>query len=239
MDNLGDMRQAIQDDLTIGTESTLFTPDLVDRIINRAYRKAGALYRWPSLEDAKITSTQEDQEYYDYPSTWRSDSIWRLEVDDLQYGEDPDGSPLAFEDYLTWRRDEDNENSVDKKWANQKRRFFIYPVPTITGSNNISVWGQMNVETLANDSDETIFSGNMPECNEAIVLEALAILKQKGEDDKGSQFRSIEAKSILAVAYNKIKQESGKYDRNQPFFEIGDMFSSRRTRTKNNIGNFN
>jgi hypothetical protein len=64
MDNLGDMRQAIEDDLTIGSESTLFTTDLVNRVINRAYRKAAALYRWPSLEDAKKTSTQENQELF-------------------------------------------------------------------------------------------------------------------------------------------------------------------------------
>ena len=238
MDNLANIRQAIQDDLTIGDESTLFSPTIIDRAINRAYRKAGGLFRWPSLEDAKKTSTQINQEYYDYPATWRPDSIWRLEVDDEQYGETPDGSPLTFEDYLIWRRDDINANSTDKKWANQKRRYFIYPVPTTAGTNNISVWGIKNVESLSTDSSETIFTSNMPECNEAISLEALAILKSKGEDDKSGQFRSIEAKTILTIAWNKIQQEQVKYEKNQPFFEVTDMFASRRTKTKGNIGNF-
>jgi len=238
MDTLANIRQAIQDDLSIGDESTLFSPTVIDRVINRAYRKAGSLYRWPQNEDAKKTSTQNGIEPYDYPSTWRPDSMWKLEVDDKQYGEDPDGSPLAFEDYLVWRRDTDNDNSTDKKWANQKRRFFIYPVPTTAGTNNISVWGVKNITTLSADADTTIFSYNMPEANESIVLEALAILKNKGEDQRSGQFASIEAKQILTVAWNKLKQENAKYEKNQPMFYIGDMFSNKRTTTKNNIGNF-
>jgi len=237
MDNLGNIRTAIQDDLSIGDESTLFPTALIDRVINRAYRKAGGLYRWPQLEDAKKTSTQNGIEPYDYPSTWRSDSIWRIEVDSKQYGEDPDGSPLAFEDYLTWRRDDDNANSTDKKWANQKRRFFIYPVPTAAGTNNICVWGQFNVVALSADSDTTIFSYNMPECNEAVLLEALAILKAKGEDDKGGQFRSIEAKQILTVAFNKIRQEQNKFEKNLPMLHVTDFFR-RRGGSGQNTGNF-
>ena len=238
MNNLGDFRQAIQDDLTIGAESSLLPPALINRVINRAYVKAAFLVRWPQLEDAKKTSTQANQEYYDYPSTWRPDSIWHLEIDGIQYGEDPDGSPLAFEDYVTWRQDTDNASSTDKKWANQKTRFFAFPVPTTAGSNNMHVWGMKNITELSADADETIFTGNMPECNEAIVLEAKGILKSKGEDEKSGQFANVEAKAILLASYNKIKQEQHKYERNQPMFYVTDMFSSRRTRTKNTIGNF-
>lgn len=238
MDTLANIRQACQDDLTIGDESTLFSPTVIDRVINRAYIKAATLYRWPQLEDAKKTSTEVNTETYDYPSVWRPDSIYRLEVDDVQYGEDPDGSPLAFEDYLIWRRDDDNASSTDEKWANQKTRFFIYPVPTTAGTNNISVWGVKNIVALSADADTTIFSYNMPEINEAILLETLAILKAKGEDDKGSQFRSIEAKQILTTAWNKLKQEQSKFEKNQPMFYVEDMFSNKRTTTKNNIGNF-
>jgi hypothetical protein len=234
LNTLEDIRIAIQDDLTIGDESSLFTPTIIDRAINRAYTKCATLYRWPQLEDAKKTSTQASLEYYEYPSTWRPDSIWRLEVDDEQYGEDPDGSPLNYEDYLTWRRDDDNANSTDKKWANQKTRYFIYPVPTTNGTWNISVWGIKNHTKLTGNSDITVFSYNMPELNEAVELEALAILRSKGEDEKTGQFKSVEAKTILTVAFNKIKAEQHKYDKNQPMFEVEDMFGS----SKGEIGNF-
>lgn len=217
-----DLIQAVQDDLNVGDESTLFSPTIIRRVINRSYHKVGGLFAWPELQDAKKTSTQVDQEYYDYPQNWRSNSVWKITVDGVRYGEDPDGSPLSFDDYLNWK--EDNPDSTDKKWANQWRRFFIWPVPTTHGTNNINVWGVKAVTDLSLDADTTIFSYSTPEANEAIELEAVAILKSKGADDKSAQFKSLEAKQILGVAWQKITKEMAKYEKNQPFFEVPDFF---------------
>lgn len=236
MDTLADMRTAVYSDLTASPESTLFPTTTVDLAINRAYRKAGGLFKWPKLEDAKTTTTQSGIEYYDAPETWRPDSIWRIEVGGVQYGETPDGSPMKYEDYLIWRADSANANSTEKKWAVQWHRFFIYPVPT-AANIEIALWGYENVEKLVNDADTTIFSYSMPECNEAVVLEAVAILKGKGEDDKAGQFRSIEAKQVLATAWNKIRMEQGKYEKSQPMFNVPDYFSGKST-TSTVIGNF-
>ena len=234
MDTLADLIQGVQDDQTIGSESSLYPPALVIRAINRAYRKAGALFPWPELQDAKKTSTQNGQEYYDYPQTWRSNSIWKVEIGGVRYGEDPDGSPLSYDDYSNWK--EDYPNSTDKKWANQWRRYFIWPVPTSAGSNNISVWGFMNVETLSEDGDTTIFSYSAPECNEAIVLEAVAILKAKGQEENAGQFRSAEAKQILAVTWGKVAKELAKYEKNMPFFDVPNYFGN--TTTQDLTGRF-
>ena len=224
MDTLLNIRTAVQDDLTVGDESTLYSPNLIDRAINRAYRKVGGLFPWPELQDAKKTSTQVNQEYYDYPQNWRSDSIWKLTVDGVRYGEDPDGSPLSFDDYLNFK--EDNPDSTDKKWANQWRRYFIWPVPSAQGDNNIVVWGIKVVSSLVNDADTTVFSYSTPEANEAIELEAVAILKSKGDDDKSGQFKSLEAKQILTVAWNKIAKEQAKYEKTSPFFDVPDFFGN-------------
>src|SRR3972149_868442 len=233
MDDLADIRAAVQDDLTVGEESTLFSPSLIDRAINRAYRKVAALFPWPELQDAKKTSTQIDQEYYDYPTNWRSNSIWKLTIldsdsNDDRYGEDPDGSPLSFDDYLVWK--EDNPDSTEKKWSNQWRRFFIWPIPTTAGTNNIHVWGIKVVTTLSDDADTTIFSLSTPEANEAIALEAVAILKSEEDKEDSSKFRSMEAKQILIVAWGKITKEMAKYEKNQPFFEVEDMFGPGRSK---------
>lgn len=238
MDTFADLIQAVQDDLTIDSSSPLFNESLVKRAINRAYRRAGGLFRWPETEDAKKTSTQLNIEYYKYPNNWRPDSIWRLEVDGDQYGEDPDGSPLAFNDYLVWRADPDNANSDAKKWSQQWRRFFIYPVPTAVGSYNISVWGQKVVDALASNGDTTIFSYTQPECNEAVAMEAVAILRAKGEDLKTTQFINLEAKQILATAFDRIKKEQPKYEKNQPMFEVPDLFAPNRAKTADEIGQF-
>jgi len=237
MDIFTDLIQGVQDDLTIGDDSSLFPLALVKRAINRAYRKSAGLFRWPELEDAQKTSTQTNQEYYDFPTNWQPDSMWRLEVDGDQYGETPDGSPQRFEDYLVWRADDDNANSTTKKWAVQHRRYFIYPVPTTAGDYNISVWGQRVPDALSNDADVTIWSYAMPECNEAVVLEAVAILKSKGEEDKSGEFKSTEAKQILVVAWGKIRQNQAKYEKTQPFFDVPDYFSG-KTSAKQITGNF-
>ena len=228
MDTLAQLRAAIQDDLTIGDESTLYSPNLIDRAINRAYRKVGGLFPWPELQDALKTSTQINQEYYDYPVTWRSNSVWKLTIDDVRYGEEPDGSPLSFDDYLNWK--EDYPDSTDKKWANQWRRFFVWPVPTAAGTNNIHVWGVKVVETLSDDPDTTVFSYSTPEANEAIELEAVAILKSKGDDDKSAQFKSIEAKQILVVSWNKIAKEMAKYEKIAPMLDVPNFFGNSSTK---------
>jgi hypothetical protein len=80
------------------------------------------------------------------------------------------------------------------------------------------------VDQLVEDGEVTIFSYSMPECNEAIVLEAVAILKAKGEEEKMAEFRSTEAKGILAMAWSKIKQEAAKYEKTTPFLDVPDFF---------------
>lgn len=237
MNTFEDIILAVQSDLNINDSSPLIPLATVKSAINRAYIKSAGLFRWSGTEDAKKTSTQANQEYYDYPQNWRDNSIWRIEVDGNQYGETPDGSPMKFEDYLIWRNDTNNANSTKKKWANQKRRYFIYPVPTSAGDYNISVWGQKVVDSLTENSDVTIFSYSQPECNEAILLEAEAILKSQVEEDEPSEFRSAQAKQILVLAWNNIQQEQMKYEKDQPFFDVPDFFSNKNTK-ENTIGNF-
>ena len=227
MDTLANLVQAVQDDLTVDDNSSLYAQPIIKRAINRAYRKAAGLFPWPELQDAKKTSTQANQEYYDYPQAWRSNSIWKLTIldsdsKDERYGESPDGSPLSFDDYLSWK--EDYPDSTDKKWANQWRRFFIWPVPTTTGSNNLHVWGIKNTTALSDDSDTTVFSYSTPEANEAIELEAVAILKSKGDSEKSAEFRSTEAKQILVGAWGKVKKELAKYEKRQPMFDVPNFY---------------
>lgn len=228
MDTLVDLVQAVQDDLNIGDESTLYSPTLVRRAINRAKRKVEALHPWPELHDAKKTSTQANQEYYDYPLRWRSNSVWKVEIDGDRYGESPDGSPLSFDDYLNWK--EDNPESEDKKWANQWRRFFVWPVPTAQGDNNLVIWGIKVTTDLEADADTTVFSYSTPEANEAIVLEAVAILKSKGENERSAEFRSTEAKQILTTAWGKITKEQSKYEKNMPFLDVPDFYGGGNSR---------
>jgi hypothetical protein len=231
MDLLSEMRTAVQADLSTSSSGTFFTTTVIDLAINRAYIKAAGLFRWPETEDAKKTNSVATQEYYDYPDTWRPDSVWKLTVDDVDYG-----SPLAFKDYL-YEKENNIPSGRDYLWASQWRRYFIYPTPTTNGSYNIVVWGQMAVESLVNDTDYTIFSYSMPECNEAIVLEATAMLKTKAGDMKTKDMMSVEAKQILIVAWGKVRQEQAKYNKTLPFFDVPDYYANENS-VEDNIGNF-
>lgn len=232
MDAFSELIDGLQADLNLNDNSTF--PNLITQklAINRAYRKVGGLFLWPALEDAQKTSSVASQEYYDYPDTWRADSIWKLVVDSVDYGD-----PLLFKDYL-YEKEEDIPSNLDYLWANQARRYFIYPTPTTNGNNNIEIWGFKVVTALSADADQTIFSESMPEVNEAIVLEAGAILKAKGDEEKRGEFRSMEAKQIILVAWSKISKQQAKQEKTQPMFEVQDMFAGRRKGKDNNYGRF-
>lgn len=230
MDLFSELQTTVQSDLNVDSNSTLFPLTTIKLAINRAYRKAGGLFDWPELEDAKKTSTQIGKEYYDYPDNWRPDSAWKLTVDDEDYGD-----PLVFKDF-EYEKEEDWPSGADVAWTSQWRRYFIYPIPTAAGNNNISIWGIKVVPVLVNNTDTTIFSYSMPECNDAIVLEAVAILKNKGEEEQKGQFRSAEAKGILTMSWSRIKKSQAKYEKTQPLLNVPDFFGKINTSTT--IGKF-
>lgn len=218
MNTFSELQTAVTSDLNLDATSPLFSTTTVKLALNRAYIKAGGLYRWKETEDSKKTSTVASQEYYDYPSTWRPNSVWKLKVDDVDYGD-----PLVYKDYL-YQQENDWDSGLTKAWTSQWRRIFIYPTPTASGNNNIEIWGVKIVDSLVNDNDVTIFSYSMPECNEAIVLEAEAILKSKGQEENSGQFRSVQALSILNIAWGKVLQDNKKFEKTQPFFVVPDFF---------------
>lgn len=236
MDLFSDLISALQSDLTIDSNSTMYPPTTVKLALNRAYRKAASMFKWPETMDALETSAIANQEYYDVPSNWKANSSWRLEVDGVDYG-----NKIAFEDYL-YEKANNFPSGYKKMWATQARRVFIYPTPTANGVANISVWGIKTVDALVNDNDITIFSYSMPECNDAIVEEGAMILKRKGENLSEGQFFSQSALQTLTIAYNKIKQDKDKAFKSQPAYFIPDMFSSTGglggNSNRYNIGNF-
>jgi len=231
METFLEIIQAVQSDLTIGDESSFMDLTTVKLAVNRAYRnKVSAIFRWPQTEDAQETSSIANTEYYDYPDYWRPNSIWKLVVDGIDYED-----PLAFRDYK-YERDYDYPSGIQKIWANKGLRYFISPTPTTNGDFNIEIHGMKIPVKLTADGDLTIFSLNMPELNEAIALEARAILKAKGEEEQSSQFASTEAKQICVTAWSKLRQEQAKYEKRLPQFNVSDMFG--KGGSANIIGNF-
>ena len=234
MDTFDDLIAAVQSDLNIDDNSPQFPLATVKLAINRSYRKLSGLFRWPQLEDSEKTSTKEGQEYYDYPYNWRPQSIWRIQVD----GTTNDyGDPLPFSDYR-YERDNSNPSGLTHYWSNYLKRFYIYPTPTADGTNNIVLFGRTFVDKLESDGDETIFSYQMPDVNEAIVMEAVSILKYKGEAKNVTDLLSPGAFQLAKKSFTEIRNEMAKLEKTQPAFEVPDFFAGTRQRTDRK-GNFN
>lgn len=100
---------------------------------------------------------------------------------------------------------------------------------------------------MDSDNDITIFSYSMPEINEAIVLEAGAILQQKGDIQQtkragvvmGSDLFSQESFSIVIRTWGKISQENQRQQRTTPQFDVPDFYGTGwRSGNGTRIGNF-
>lgn len=226
--DLQDIREAVQSDLSVGTESSLFAPATIDLAINRAYTKIGGMFKWEETKDAQKTSAKASHEYYEYPENFRPLSIWKLTVDGQDYGD-----PLIYKDYL-YEKENNWPSGKSKAWSNFGRRYFIYPTPTAEGSFNIAIHGYKFVDKLVENSDITIFSYSNPEINEAIAMEAHEILMHKGEPEKdrsgnviGNDLLSSKAKGIVVTVWTKLSQEQSKLVRTTQQFTHVDMFGSR------------
>lgn len=225
MDTLIEMREALQSDFSVGENSSFFPPEVIDSALNRAYRKVGALFDWPQLEDAKKTVTEANENYLDAPKTWKANSMWRLEINGVPYGDDPDHAPMSYHDFLDWKSDSNNANSTDKKWAIQWLRYFFTPTPTEAGLV-VCIWGQKNVAKMTDDDDITIFSYNSPHCNEAIVLEADAILNRKSNTIDEGRFLSAEAKQILVLENSKLRKLQARSKKTQVQYNTPDFYAT-------------
>ncbi len=237
MDTFLDLQTTVQNDMTITGSSNLYSPDKVKSAVNRAYRRIGALYLWPGTEDAVTTGTDANIEYYDDPENWCPDSIWKLKVDGTDYGD-----PMNFADFL-YEKENNFPSGKTKAWATNWDRFHIYPTPTANGMNNIEIHGQKVVNELVLDDDETIFSHRMPDVNDAIAKEAVAILvAAPGQELKDGQLISAEAKILATIAWNKIRGRQAKYRKTRPGFVVPDYYargaSGSRSSRREPSGNF-
>lgn len=228
-----DTRENIEDELIARLQtadnSTLFPASRITQLIQRAYVWATQLFIWQDLVKGKYTTTQANINYYDYPESFRTSTIIRLEVDGESYDR------VNFEDFLAYK--ENNPTGEDKIFANYGRQVFISPTPTSAGLN-LSVWGAYNVKAsdLSSSSSQTIFSENKEEGNEAIVKKAYSVAI-KGDNNNLAISEEKDALGILARLHQE-EQASTQRDKRKdhPKFDVHDMF--RGSNTANLTGHF-
>ena len=145
--------------------SGFWTDTMKKEWINKAGERICDFRRWKFLESAKKTTTVKDQEYYDYPSEFKLNSIYYMEVDGKEHIE------TSWDDYQDYKAAE----STDKIFTSHNGFYFINPTPA-EANLEIAIWGIKKWVKLVNDADLPI---TPTEFDESIIRLALSICLQK------------------------------------------------------------
>lgn len=133
--------------------------------INTAIQRVCDFRPWKFLELAKTTTTKEDQEYYDEPTDFKTNSIYYMEVDGEEYVK------KNWERYQEYKAAE----STEKIFAAHNGFYFINPTPTEAGKT-VDIYGIRIATKLVNDNDRPITPS---EFDESIIKLALVTCLQK------------------------------------------------------------
>lgn len=232
MNTVADILAGLKGELEMVDTSTLFTDATLIINISNAHLWCGDQHEWPQLEKAKRSFTTAVagvvDEYYDYPSEFKSDSIYMLEVNGVTY------FPKSWDSYQIVKR----ENSLpsDKNiFATYGRQFFLNHVPSSAGLT-IDAHGQIQAPSISNLTDKTIFSDSEASLNEAVMRKALSTSLASAGDKDTALKEEARAKIILAGGFKKILDRRQRFqETNMPRFEVPDYFSNRVSFNRGNV----
>jgi len=224
----GDIETEVIARLQVASNSTLYPSARITTIVQNAYLWATQLVVWHDLVRARTTGTVANQEYYDYPENFRSESIIRMEVDGVEYNR------KNFEDYLDFIKN--NPTSTKKIFASFGRQFFVHPIPTTNGSANLIAWGAIQADTLSLTTSVPVFSYNKEEANEAVIKKALSIALIRSDPNlaKSEETEAISILLKLSTDENKNTQRNQRLE--HPMLAVPDFFGSNGSTP---IGRFN
>ena len=229
MDTRSEMETELVAQLQVAANSSRYPSTRITTLIQNAYKWATNLFIWTDLVKAKTTDTGASQEYYDYPEEFRSNTIVRLEIDGDPY------ERKNFEDFLDYK--ENNSTTTKKMFANYGRLFFVNPIPSAIGTDNICAWGAIQADALSSAASETIFTDNNPEGNEAVVQRALGVALKRIDKDQ-SLLEIQEAVATLAKLHSdeiKATQRDKRLD--HPSMNVPNMYGNYASNP--NPGRFN
>lgn len=231
---LSEYRQIIRDDLSTGATDQFYTDAIIDRAINRSYKRISGLRNWPQTEQSYIRDSEANQAYYNYPTNFKTDSLKRLKYNGEKY------EKTVWSEFLNYQ-DENVTSADDKIFSDHRRQYHLNPAPAADISGGIEIWGHEIPVAMSAEDDTTVFSGDA-QVEEAIVKLAQAILYKKGRGnmyDRGVKLET-EALADIGDAYKTIMKAQGDYaSKNTPVFNHIDILPGRRRGSRTQRGNFN
>lgn len=219
METRAEMENELKERLQATANSGMYSASRLTELIQNAYSWATSLFTWSSLVKAMTTSSQEDKYYYDYPEEFKTNSIFRLEIDGDSYDK------KNYEDYLDYKLN--YPTTTEKKiFADHARWFFIFPTSPAYVSNNIDVWGMVEADPLSSSLSTTIFSNNTNLGNEAIVRKGFA----DGIRRLDNTLAKAEEDSAIALLQKVFEKEQINKQRDKrlqhPKWDVPDFFKS-------------
>ena len=216
MDTRAEMEAELVSQLQVASNSSLYPAARITSLIQNAYKWATNLFIWTDLVKAKTTDTGASQEYYDYPEEFRSNTILRLDIDEDPY------ERKNFEDFLDYK--ENNSTTTKKMFANYGRLFFVNPIPSAIGTDNICAWGAIQADALSASSSETIFTNNNPEGNDAVVQRAFGVALKR--IDKKQSLEEIQEPIAILQKLNADEVKATQRDKrlDHPSMNVPNYF---------------
>lgn len=193
--------------------------------LNLAVQRAWDYARWIFSEKAVYTQTAQDQDYYDYPADFISDSIHILKVEN-QDGKMETYKKIRFEDYQRYR--EEQAEGKDKIFTDFKRFYFINP-KAFTGvvARKIEIWGKKRALILINDTDllpfspETDNEENSGNLSIVLLAYAMALDSDKKKDVNKALIMERKALEILETIAKREQEEQTSYrGKDNPMFSV-------------------
>lgn len=215
-----EMRNELISRLGVATNSTKFPSSRIQTLIKDAHLWATALYPFreltlqTNLATTGISSTvMPGASEHSYPAAYRSNSIWMIFIGTNEYRK------RNFDDLLRYALN--NPASIKRRYADLGRKFYMFATPA--NGQTMKLYGQQQATQLSGDGDKTIFSDANDDGNEAIVLKAEAVAKQKPDKEQ-------QAVILLTKVFSDQK-DKGQFDvpMAKPFLDVPDFFGGGRS----------
>lgn len=175
--------------------SGFWTDAMKEQWIYEAVVRVCNYKHWKDLELAKSTTTKANHEYYDYPSDFKTNSIYYMEVDGKEY------IGVTWDDYQEYKEG----GSSDKVFTSHDGLYFINPTPT-KAALTVDIWGIKKPVDLATWKAALNNSVLSEEFDEAVIKLALATCLDKARRKAEATAERVE---VEAPANPRIEGSGG------------------------------
>lgn len=231
--NFDELQQTLLDDLSATTSDAFYTTAYIKRVINRAHKWVAGMRNWPQTEETYKRDSEVGQNYYNYPTNFKTDSIVELSYNGVIYDK------TVWRDYRRYLVD--NPTGQDKIWSDLKRQYHINENVALSAiTDGIEITGHLIPDSMVNGTDTTLFTGDS-NIENAIIKYAQSLIYKKGRGqmyDRGIALEE-DAKALLGDAWSQIMKSQGDYaSKNGVVFNQIDVLPTSRGSRRTARGSF-